>query len=263
MSNDYTVIRIEDKGDGVFLLRLNRPPVNALNRKMFEEIQKALEDLRKGRLCRVLIVAGEGANFAAGADIKEFAQLSESRQFEVCSAFAGHTFDMIEAMPFPVIAAIDGFCLGGGNELAMACHIRVAGRTATFGQPEVNLGLIPGYGGTQRLTMLVGRSRALRLMLTGEQVDAVEAFRLGLVDQLASDDTSALESAIAMGQRIASLSDEAIRQILQVTAPPTDLSDGIRRERESFGKCGGSVNGREGIRAFIEKRPAKFIRSGE
>ncbi len=261
MSEQYTVIGMENKGDGIVVLKLNRPPVNALNRKVFEELQKALDELRRERQCRVLIVAGEGEHFAAGADIKEFAKLIEARQFEVSSAFAGHTFDLIEVMPFPVIAAIDGFCLGGGNELAMACHIRIAGPTATFGQPEIKLGLIPGYGGTQRLKILVGRSRALRLMLTGERIGAAEAYRIGLVDQLAEEGSTALETALAVGRTIASHSDEAIARILQVTAPDEDFTDGVHREREAFGKCGESVNGREGVRAFIEKRPARFQRS--
>lgn len=241
----------------VLAVTLDRPPVNAIGRQMLEELRAAFAEAERDAGLRAVVLAGKGGNFASGADIKEFAALPDAAAFEAASALAGEAFAAIESMPVPVIAAVDGWCLGGGNELAMACHMRVAGAGARFGQPEIRIGLIPGFGGTQRLPRLVGRGAALRIMLGGEHIDAAEALRIGLVDDIAPEGRTAFEHAMELAQKIAGFGAGSVARILNL-ARMEDFERGIAMEREAFGRCGESPDGREGVAAFLAKRAPKF-----
>jgi len=236
--------------DSVATITVNRPAVrNALNVATIEELGKAFEEARLDSRVRVVILTGSGDKaFAAGADIGEIAALDEvsGRDF---SRRGQRTFDAIESLGKPVIAAVNGYALGGGCELAMACTIRVASDRAVFGQPEVKLGLIPGYGGTQRLTRLIGKSRAFRLLLTGETVSAQDALTLGLVD--------IVEPAASLMVRVQSLA----RQIAENAPLAVSLCiDAVNHGDEAslFGKACATEDMKEGTRAFLEKRTPQF-----
>lgn len=249
-------VAVERHGD-VLAVLLDRPPVNAIGRQMLEELRAAFAEAERDASLRAVVLAGRGAHFAAGADLREFAAMADAAAFEAASALAGETFASIESMPVPAIAAVDGWCLGGGNELAMACHMRVAGAGARFGQPEAKLGLIPGYGGTQRLPRLVGRGAALKLMLGGEPIDAAEALRIGLVDEIAPAGRTAFEHAMELAQKIAGFGAGSVARILNL-ARMDDFERGIAMERDAFGRCGESPDGREGVAAFLAKRIPRF-----
>jgi enoyl-CoA hydratase len=218
----------------------------------------ALEDLRHNDAIRVVVITGAGDKaFVAGADIGEFEGRTPVDQFRVMKGSS--VFDAVEAFPKPVIAMINGFALGGGCELAMACDFRIAGDTAKLGQPEVNLGIIPGGGGTQRLPRLVGTGNAYKLLYTGELIDAAEALRIGLVDEVVPaaqlrDRVMALAATIAEKSPVAlQLIKEAVRGSLR-----TSLDDGLRLETTLFGIGFASEDKGEGVRAFLEKRKADF-----
>lgn len=241
-------------------ITVSRPQaLNALNRQLLRELEEAFVSLRGNDDVEVLILTGEGEkSFVAGADIAEMEALTprSARQF---SQAGQRLMDVIENCPKPVIAGINGFCLGGGCELALACHLRVASSSARFGQPEVKLGLIPGFGGTVRLARLVGRGAALRLLLTGEMIDAAEAFRVGLVDLVV--EAGELPSACReLAGRILANGPLAVRYCLEavVRAGELDIGRGQSLESALFGLCFDSRDCREGMRAFLEKRPAKF-----
>ncbi len=205
-----------------------------------------------------MVVTGAGDKaFVAGADIGEFEGRTPVDQ---CRVMNGPTmFDAVERCPKPVIAAVNGYCLGGGMELALACDIRIASATARFGQPEVNLGIIPGGGGTQRLPRLVGSGAALKLMLTGDMIDAAEALRLGLVDEVV-EPGALLDRALALADVIASKSPVAVAAAKEATraALSLPLDDGLKLETALFQVCFASADRAEGVRAFLEKRSAQF-----
>jgi enoyl-CoA hydratase len=243
-----------DVSDRIATITINRPDKrNALNAVVRREIVEALDDLRARDDVRVVIITGSGGKaFVAGADVAEFAERTPLEQREAMQG--RRVFDEVAAFPKPVIAMINGFALGGGCELALACDVRVAARSARFGQPEIRLGLIPGGGGTQRLPRLIGAGRALRLILTGDLIDAEEAYRIGLVDVLA-DDADLNDRTLELARAMAAHSPVALRLAKSAVAAAleTPLSAGLAYERELFITAFGSEGGREGVKAFLKR----------
>ena len=248
-----------DRDGAVAVLTVNRPEKrNALSAQVRAELIAALDALRGDASVRVLVMTGAGEKaFVAGADIAEFAQRTPLEQR---AAMTGRrVFDEVAAYPKPVIAMINGFCLGGGCELALACDLRVAADTARLGQPEINLGIIPGGGGTQRLPRVVGTGQAMRLVLTGEIIDAAEALRIGLVD-LVHPAAELRERTLEMARAMAAKSPVALQAAKSAVraAGEMPLSAGLQYETELFITCFGSDDRREGVAAFLEKRPPEF-----
>lgn len=256
MPYESLLVSIEER---VATLTVNRPERrNALNATVRTELVDALEALREESEVRVVILTGAGDRaFVAGADITEFAERTPLEQRQAMQP--PRIFELVAAFPKPVIAMINGFALGGGCELALACDLRIAAASARLGQPEIRLGLIPGGGGTQRLPRLVGPGRALRLILTGELIDAAEALRLGLVDEVVPDDalrprTLELARAIAGQSPVAvRLAKEAVRAALELP-----LAAGLAHERELFITAFGSEDKAEGVAAFLAKRSPEW-----
>jgi enoyl-CoA hydratase len=245
---------------GVGLVTMNRPKaLNALNAQTVRELGLLLDAVEKDVTLKALVVTGSGEKaFVAGADIAEMAALGplEARRF---AELGQRTFERLEALAIPTIAAVNGFALGGGCELAMACDLIYASEKARFGQPEVNLGIIPGFAGTQRLQRRVGPARAMEMILTGDMVDAAGAKAWGLALEVLPPE-KLLEHAVAQARKIASKGPAAIaaaKRILRATAAP-QLGPGQEMEADAFGMLFGTEDGREGLRAFVEKRPARF-----
>ncbi|MGH7663454.1 MAG: enoyl-CoA hydratase/isomerase family protein [Gemmatimonadaceae bacterium] len=252
-------IVLEERRGATALITLNRPEKrNALNGQLRCAFLGALGTAARDPGVRAIVITGAGDKaFVAGADIAEFEGRSAVDQYRVMSAPS--IFDAVESCPRPVIAAINGYCLGGGMELALACDIRIASRSARFGQPEVGLGIIPGGGGTQRLPRIVGLGAALRIVLGGEMFDAAEALRLGLVEEVVEPD-ALLERALAFADGIASKSPVAVTAAKEATraALSLPLAEGLKLERALFQLCFASEDKAEGVRAFMEKRKASF-----
>jgi len=256
----YSNISFEAGSDAIALVTVNRPDkLNALNRDTMGELADAFARVREDAAIRGLIVTGAGEKaFVAGADIKELAALSPAEAQQL-SQRGQAIFRALETMPKPSVAAVNGFALGGGLELAMSCTIRVAGPEAKFGQPEVKLGLVPGYGGTQRLPRLVGRGRALDLLLSGEMIDAPEAYRIGLVNYITAQENllafsrAWLHKVLANGPQATALTMEAVDIGLDC-----GLDQGLRFEAAAFGLTAATEDRREGTRAFLEKRKPAF-----
>lgn len=240
-------------------ITINRPDkLNAINNQVMDDLSAVVAELYNNDSVSSAILTGSGSKaFVAGADISEFGGLSVGHGMDL--ARKGHEiFNRIERSPKPVIAAVNGFALGGGCELAMACHFRIASENARFGQPEVNLGLIPGYGGTQRLAQLVGRGRAIELLLTGNPIDADTALRYGLVNYVVSQE-ELLPRAVSLLETINAKSAIAIgRCIASVNAYYNKNEDGFEAEIAAFGECFGSEDMLEGTSAFLEKRKPVF-----
>lgn len=244
---------------GIFTVTINRPDkLNALNQQTLKEIREAFCYVLDNPEIKGVIVTGAGPkSFVAGADISEFANLSAADGVRFAQN-GQDIFKMIELCPKPVIAAVNGFALGGGCELAMACHMRIASENAKFGQPEVSLGLIPGYGGTQRLTMHIGRGRATELLMTGDIVNAADAYRVGLCNYLVKPE-ELIPKCTEILSRIISKAPFAVAEIVKcVDAHYKDGVDGYRYEVESFGRCCGTEDFKEGAGAFMEKRKPTF-----
>lgn len=245
--------------DGIALITIDRPPVNALSAATLDTLSAALDEAA-GPETRAVVITGAGTRaFVAGADITELAAIPDSEAAYRFAEYGQALFDRIEAFPKLVVAAINGPCLGGGNELAMACHVRIAAERARFGQPEINLGVIPGFGGTQRLPRLVGRGRALELLLNGEMVSAADALQMGLVNRVVPDD-QVIPSAMELARQVASKSQVAVRLTLEAVNEGLSgtLADGQRIEREKFAQVMVTEDRREGTRAFLEKREPQF-----
>ena len=241
-------------------ITINRPTkLNALNKVTIIELQHAFTSLEKNKEIRVIILTGSGEKaFVAGADISEFAHFSESEGADL--ALQGQTvlFDLIENLTTPVIAAINGFALGGGLELAMSCHFRVASETAKMGLPEVTLGVIPGYGGTQRLPQIVGKGKAMEMILTAGMINAEEAKTYGLVNYVLPQE-NLLDFCKEMGQKISKNSPVAIGYAIKaINANYKEGVDGFKTEIEAFGKCFATEDFKEGTTAFLEKRKPDF-----
>ncbi len=256
----YNNIRLETDQDGIALVTVSRPEkLNALNRDTMAELADAFTRAREDAAIRALIITGAGEKaFVAGADIQELAVLSavEARAL----ALRGQAiFRVLETLPKPTAAAVNGFALGGGLELAMSCAIRVATPNAKFGQPEVKLGIVPGYGGTQRLPRLVGRGRAIDLLITGGTIDAAEAYRIGLVnyvtplEELLPFCRAWVHKALANGPKAVALALEAVDVGLDC-----GIDEGLRFEAAAFGLTAATEDRNEGTRAFLEKRKAAF-----
>ena len=286
----YTTL-LTDLTDHILTVTINRPDkLNALNKTVIAELGEVVNEIYENKEIKSAIITGAGPKaFVAGADISEFQGLSKE-EGQAMAEKGGNIFFRIAASPKPIIAAVNGFALGGGCELAMACHFRLCNPTARFGQPEVNLGLIPGYGGTQRLTQLIGKGKALELMLTGRMVEAPEALQLGLVNYITEPD-----ELLAKTREILSIINQkapiAISRIIECTnlsvgdgtavigtnlneaadweADPfggdntassegTGMRNGFMREQQAFGECFATEDMQEGASAFLEKRKPVF-----
>ena len=249
-----------EKKDEIAFVTFNRPKVlNALNRKTVEELQIVLADARDDSSVRVLILTGSGEKaFVAGADINELAQQSPVNGKEF-SLFGQGVFHLLETMGKPSICAINGFALGGGCELALCCSIRLASKTAKLGQPEVKLGILPGYGGSQRMARLCGKGMAHELCLTGEMISAEEAQRIGLVNHM-YEPAELLPAAEAMAKKIIEKAPLAVKYCMEAIERGVEmpLEEGLFLEATLFGLCCATEDMREGTRAFLEKRPAQF-----
>ncbi|MBK7981444.1 MAG: enoyl-CoA hydratase/isomerase family protein [Ignavibacteriae bacterium] len=250
---------IVSSDDDILLIQINRPEkLNALNNELLKELDQIFTEI-KSDSSKVIIITGAGDKaFVAGADIKELrsCDLESGKEF---SLFGQNVFSKIENCGKPVIAAINGYALGGGCELALACSIRIASSRAKFGQPEINLGIIPGYGGTQRFTKLVNSGRAAEYILTGDLFDAEEAYRIGLVNKIAAPEDVMLE-AKTLANKIASKGQLAVNAALSAikTSNNLNLEDGLNLEAELFAKCCNTKDFKEGTLAFLEKRNPNF-----
>lgn len=246
--------------DGIAVITMNRPKaLNALNQETLDELNQLADMLAKDSSVQVVILTGSGDKaFLAGADIAQMQSMSaiEGRNF---GKLGQAVFNKLENLPQPVIAAVNGFALGGGCELAMACDIRIASEKAKFGQPEVTLGITPGFAGTQRLPRLVGKGRAKQLLYTGDVIDAMEAYRIGLVNVVVPAE-ELMTAAKAMAQKIQSRAAVAV-QLCKAAVNEgldTDLETGTAYEAEVFGLCFATADQKEGMAAFVEKRKAQF-----
>jgi enoyl-CoA hydratase len=245
--------------DRVATITVNRPDkLNALDDRVIEELGLAIDSARDNAYVGGVILTGAGRAFVAGADITRLEKFGAVAA-KALAQRGQEVFRRFEASPKPTIAAVNGFALGGGCELAMACHIRIASDSAKFGQPEVKLGLVPGYGGTQRLPRLVGKGRALQLLLTGEMIDAQEAFRIGLVNRVVPA-AELLAAATAMLQTILANAPLAVAHCIEVVNAGYDLPlcEAMTLEATAFGLLAATDDKREGTRAFLDKRAAKF-----
>ena len=255
----YNNLLVEENGH-IAKITINRPnQMNALNKETIEELHNALNGANESSSVGVVILTGSGDKaFVAGADIKEFADFSIAKGGELAMTGQKILFSFIEKMTTPVIAAVNGFALGGGLELAMCSHVRVASSNARLGLPEVGLGVIPGYGGTQRLTQLVGRGKANEMIFTAGMIKADEALQWGLVNYVVEQNTL-IEKAEEIAQKILNNSSSAIgAAIRSVNANFQDGVDGYQVEIEEFGKCFGTEDFKEGTTAFLEKRKPNF-----
>lgn len=260
MSDENSTVRFDREADGVAIVTINRPDkLNALNADTVQQLDRVLRSARDDDGVRVIILTGSGEKaFVAGADIAELSRMGPMDGVSI-SREGQATFRMMEAMPKPVIGAINGFALGGGLELALACHIRIASSRAKFGLPEVKLGIIPGYGGTIRLPRLVGRGRALELMLTGEMIDADEAYRIGLVNRV-TEPGALLDAARELARKMIANGPIAIALALESVdrGMSTTIDDAQTLESNLFGLLASTGDMREGMTAFLEKRKAEF-----
>jgi enoyl-CoA hydratase len=258
MSQSYETLLLERR-NRVAIITINRPDKrNALNIKTREEGAAILEELATDESVGVVVFTGAGDKaFIAGADISEFAGRTATMQRDVMTSSS--LFTAIDSFPKPVIAMINGYCLGGGCELAMACDIRIASETASFGQPEINLGIIPGGGGTQRLTRLVGEGKAMEMILTGEIIDARTAFSIGLVNHVVPAD-QLQPKTMEIASRMADKSPVALRMAKEAVklASRSNLDEGLRREVDLFALCFSTEDKNEGVAAFLEKRKPAF-----
>jgi len=251
---------LTDLQDGTYIITINRPDkLNALNKDVIEELGQAIDEVYKKPEIKAAIITGAGEKaFVAGADISEFTGLDKEAGTELAYKGQKNVFDKIENAPKPIIAAVNGFALGGGCELAMSCHFRLASENAKFGQPEVNLGLIPGYGGTQRFTQLAGKGKTMELMMTGDMVGAEEAKGLGLVNHVLPL-ADLLPKAKDILQKINSKAPLAIAKIIScVNEAAICDKNGFANEIKRFGECFGTEDMLEGTNAFLEKRKAIF-----
>ncbi|NLY53171.1 MAG: crotonase [Firmicutes bacterium] len=252
-------IGLQTRENGVALITIKRPQaLNALNRAVLQELGSVLERVSTDSTIKVLVITGKGRAFVAGADIVEMKDMSakEAKEF----AALGHSlFNRLATMPQPSIAAINGFALGGGLELALACDLRLASEQAKLGQPEIGLGIIPGFGATQRLPRLIGAARAKELLFTGKTISAAEALNLGLVNSLVPQD-ELLDTALALADQIAAKSAKTLQVLKEVVSAGLDLKlhEGLALEAERFADCFTTWDQKEGMSAFLEKRQPNF-----
>ena len=256
-STEHVKVSVEDR---IAVVTIDHPPVNALNRQTVQELGQVIDGISADPAVKVVIITGGGSlAFVAGADVKEVGQLKSPQEAQEMAALGQAVFLKLQRLTKPVIAAINGICLGGGLELAMSCHLRISGDRVRFGQPEVNLGIIPGWGGTQRLPRLIGRTKATEWILTGDVFMAQEAYRLGLINQVVPQD-QVLKAAKDLARKIASKGAVAIAQSLQAIENGMDrpLTEGLAQEAKAFGAIVATEDAREGVTAFLEKRQPQF-----
>jgi enoyl-CoA hydratase len=260
MTDETRSVTLEREDDGVAIITINRPDkLNALNAETIRALHAVLHEVHGDASIRAIVLTGAGEKaFVAGADIAELAKMGPVDGVQV-SREGQAAFRFMERMPKPVIAAVNGFALGGGLELAMAAHIRIASGRAKFGLPEVKLGIIPGYGGTIRLQRLVGRGRALELMLTGDMIDAAEAYRIGLVNRVEEPD-ALLDAARGLARKMIGNGPIALALAIEAVdrGMTTTIDDAQILESNLFGLLASTEDMREGMQAFLEKRKAEF-----
>ena len=246
--------------DRVAVVVIDHPPVNALNQATLMELGAAVDEVIADANVKAVVITGAGqVVFVAGADINEFTTIETAEQAQALSRQTHELYRRIELAPKPFIAAINGLALGGGLELAMACHMRVIGERAKVGQPEINLGIIPGWGGTQRLPRLVGGAKAIELILTGDSITAQEAYRLNLVNKVVPGG-EVLKTSRDLARKIAQKSAVVVQAALRAVGGGLEgsLEDGLRLETEQFGAIALSADAREGVSAFLQKRQPNF-----
>lgn len=251
---------IADLKNGIYVITVNRPEkLNALNAAVITELGLAINEVYENTQIRAAVITGAGSKaFVAGADISEFISMNGAQGKQLAARGQDLVFSKIENSSKPIIAAVNGFALGGGCELAMACHFRIAADTARFGQPEVNLGLIPGYGGTQRLTQLIGKGRAMEYALTGNMITAADALQWGLVNHITTAD-ELLEKAFSILEIIISKAPLAIAKLIQlVNIAAYGSENGLSQEIVAFGELFDTDDAKEGAAAFVEKRKPVF-----
>lgn len=251
---------ITDLQDGIFTITINRPDkLNALNKDVITELGQAMDEVYTNKEIKTVLLTGAGEKaFVAGADISEFTSLDAAGGAGLAKKGQDEVFNKIENSPKPVVAAVNGFALGGGCELAMSCHFRTASEGAKFGQPEVNLGLIPGYGGTQRLTQLIGKGKAMELMMTADMIGADEAKALGLVNHVFPA-AELIESTRKILSKIQAKAPVAVAKVIAcVNDAAKGVQEGFDNEITRFGECFATSDMKEGTMAFLEKRKAVF-----
>ena len=255
---DYKLLLVENNEGIVTITINNEKSLNALNAALMAELADAFTAINKDQSVDVVILTGAGRSFVAGADISEMAPLNAA-QGALWGQAGMRTFRIIETLRQPVIAAVNGFALGGGCEISMSCDIRIASTKAKFGQPEVGLGITPGFGGTQRLARLVGMGKAKQLIYTAEIIPAQEAYRIGLVDEMAEPE-ELMDKAMAMAKTIQKNAKLAVQYAKQAinTGMQTDIESGMIIEEHVFGLCFATEDQKEGMQAFLEKRKANF-----
>lgn len=255
----YQTLLFEIRSRGIGVLTMNRPEVlNALSVQTFQELNQLFDELEKESEIRGLIITGSGRSFVAGADLSECAdaKIEENRAY---ASLAQRTFNRLESLPIPTIAAVNGFALGGGCELSLVCDIRIASEKAKFGQPEVDLGVIPCFGGTQRLPRLIGSGFAKELIFTGRKISAEEAYAMGLVNRVVPQE-QLLDIAVEMMELIVSKSHTAVKYAKTAIDHGRDLpiADGLELEKDLSAICYGLPDKEEGVKAFFEKRKPNF-----
>jgi len=240
-------------------ITIERPPANALSNGLLREISAVLDEVENNEEIRVILIHGEGRFFSAGADIKEFTTVQSDEEFSKLGEYGQNLFERMERFPKPIIAAIHGAALGGGLELAMACHFRLVTESAKLGLPELQLGLIPGFAGTQRLPKYVGVARAAEMLFTSDPITGLEAVQYGLANH-AFPEEELLDRAYTMAAKIAKKSPISIKATIELLnySKNEEFYQGVKREAQLFGEVFGSNDGQEGIAAFIEKREPNF-----
>ncbi|RDU36254.1 enoyl-CoA hydratase [Neobacillus piezotolerans] len=244
---------------GIAEVVIQRPPANALSSHVLKELSSILDEIETDKEIKVLLLRGEGRFFSAGADIKEFTTITSAEDFSDLARLGQNLFDRMEKYSKPIIAAIHGAALGGGLELAMACHFRLVSETAKLGLPELQLGLIPGFAGSQRLPKFVGTARAAEMLFTSEPITGLEAVQFGLANH-AYPEEELLDHAFTMAKKIAKKSTGSLKAAIELLnySKTEEFYHGVDREAELFGQVFMSEDGQEGIRAFIEKREPEF-----
>ena len=248
------------KGGHVAVITIQHPPANALSTKVLDDLSASLDQLAEDRNIRSIIIHGEGRFFSAGADIKEFTSLMDGSDYSALADKGQQMFEKVESFPKPIIAAIHGAALGGGLELAMACHIRIATEDAKLGLPELNLGIIPGFAGTQRLPKYVGTAKALEMIGTSEPISGKEAFAYGLVTILAKDEAEVLQKAKELAGKFAEKSPQTLAYVIELlySSKVYSYEGSLKLEGKHFGDVFRSEDAKEGIQAFLEKRKPHF-----
>lgn len=249
-----------DKMNQVAVVTIDSPPANALSSKLLQELSEILDDVEKDRSLKAMILKGEGKFFSAGADIKEFTSLQREKDYEVLARKGQDLFDRMEQFHIPIIAAIHGAALGGGLELAMSCHLRIVTPSAKLGLPELTLGIIPGFAGSQRLPRYVGVAKAYEMILTGEPITGKDAVQFGLANHSVPDE-ELFQFSLKLAEKMANKSGPSIEAIMKLIpyASTSQFQQGVDMEAKEFGKIFGNEDAKEGIQAFIDKRKPNFV----